>query len=528
MWGLGVGYFTLYRPLVAGTLVGLILGNVQRGMAFGAALNAVYLGFVSTGGSLPGDLAIAGYVGTALALASGLDVEAALATLGVPLGILGTLLWFGRMTLGSWIVHWADARAEKGDVRGVAAVNLWAGQAMLALFYAVPAFVAVYWGQRGIDRLIALIPEHLIAALSTVGGLLPAVGIGLLLRGMGRWRLLPCFLAGFLLVCYFNVSMWPIALLGILIAVFSFRRRPVQREGELPGSRASGLPRRVRLAAWWRWALFLHASYNYERLQGLGFAHAMSPIIAYLYPDQAERAAALRRHVLFFNTEPQIGALVPAVVATMEEERAAGAPISDEAIHSVKSGLMGPLAGVGDLLFQGLITPLFLSTAIGIARQGLLWGPIAYVLAISAVVLGSSYGFWELGYRLGKAAVSRVLSSGWLPGVTQAAAVVGMTVLGALAAQVIQVPVGMVRAGSVLDLTLRGMLPLLLLALVWGLLHVGVSSLGVIGLLFALGIDLSYLGGTGGMTRGNWLLPIVVSVVVCLWVGTSVKWRRKS
>jgi mannose/fructose/N-acetylgalactosamine-specific phosphotransferase system component IIC len=77
VWAAGVGYFTLYRPLIGGTIVGLILGDVRQGMAFGAALNAVHLGFVSTGGALPSDLVTAGYIGTALALASGMDVGAA-------------------------------------------------------------------------------------------------------------------------------------------------------------------------------------------------------------------------------------------------------------------------------------------------------------------------------------------------------------------------------------------------------------------------------------------------------------------
>lgn len=522
VWGLGVGYFTLYRPLIAGTLVGVILGDVQRGMAFGAALNAVYLGFVSTGGSLPGDLAIAGYVGTALALASGLDVEAALATFGVPLGVLGMLLWYGRMTVGSWIVHWADVRAERGDVRGVAAVNLWAGQGMLLAFYALPAFVAVYWGPRGLERLFEFVPPRLIAALSAVGGLLPAVGIGLLLRGMSKWRLLPGFLVGFLLTRYLNLSVLWIAGLGALLAVWTFRGMPRREVTDLPRGQTRGLPLRVRWAAWWRWALFLHASYNYERLQGLGFAHTMAPVIEHLYSDPVDRAAALRRHVLFFNTEPQIGALVPAVVMTMEEERAAGAPISDEAIHSVKSGLMGPLAGVGDALFQGVITPLFLSTAIGVARQGSLWGPIGYVLAISAVVLGSSYLFWTLGYRLGKAAVAYILAGGWLHRVTEAASVVGMTVLGSLAAQVIRVPWGG-TSGGVWASIVSGLLSLALLALVWGMLHQGISSLRVIGLLFALGIDLSYLQNAGQLGWGDWVLMAVVSLLAAV----GVCWHRR-
>jgi PTS system mannose-specific IIC component len=115
VWPFGVGYFTLYRPLISGTIVGLILGDVQRGMAFGAALNAVHLGFISTGGTLPSDLVTAGYIGTALALVSGLDVGPALAAFGIPLGVLGGFIWFVRMTFGSVLVRWADLCAEGAD-----------------------------------------------------------------------------------------------------------------------------------------------------------------------------------------------------------------------------------------------------------------------------------------------------------------------------------------------------------------------------------------------------------------------------
>lgn len=513
VWPLGVGYFTLYRPLVAGTLVGLILGDVQRGMAFGAALNAVHLGFISTGGSLPSDLAIAGYVGTALALASGLDVDAALAAFGISLGILGGFLWFGRMTLGAALMHWADARAEMGDVRGVAAVNLWAGQGLLFLFYAVPSFIIVYYGQQGIDAVLSLIPERLIAALAVVGGLLPAVGIGLLLRSMGRARLMPYFMVGFILAMYLDLPLLVIAALAaaaawltVKLPAASLLAEPAQRQS------AQSIPRPVLWGAWWRWAMFLHASYNYERMQGAGFAHTMAPVIKYLYKTPADRAAALRRHLSFFNTEPQIGALAPAVVIAMEEERAAGAEVTDEAISGVKSGLMGPLAGVGDSLFQGAITPLLLSIGISLAQQGHLSGPTLYVLFISVMVLGSSYGFWSLGYRLGKSAVSRILASGWLQAISDGAAIVGLAVLGGLAATVVQfsTPV-LVAVGStaqagqaavsvqkdVLDAILRGLLPLALIAGVWWLLRRRIPAVQIIVMLFALGIDLTYLGLAG-------------------------------
>lgn len=40
--------------------------------------------------------------------------------------------------------------------------------------------------------------------------------------------------------------------------------------------------------SFWRWTFFSHANYNYERLAGTGFCHAMAPIIEKLYKDNPE------------------------------------------------------------------------------------------------------------------------------------------------------------------------------------------------------------------------------------------------
>jgi PTS system mannose-specific IID component len=252
--------------------------------------------------------------------------------------------------------------------------------------------------------------------------------------------------------------------------------------------------------------MYLHASYNYERLQGLGFAHAMVPVIEHLYHTPAARAEALQRHLVLFNSEPQFGAVVPAAVIALEEQRAADGAISDEMIAAVKSGLMGPLAGVGDSLLQGLVTPLLLSMGIALAERGSLAGPIVYALLISAVVLGSSYAFWSLGYRWGKAAVARILSSGWMQALTEAAAIVGMAVTGALAATIVRLSTAATVAvgeatislqADVLDAVLRGVLPLSLTLISWWLLSRRMPSMRAIGLLFVVGIDLAYLGLAG-------------------------------
>jgi len=266
-WFLGVGYFTVYRPLVGGTIVGLILGDVVAGMQLGAAINAIYLGFISTGGSLPGDLIFAGYIGTALGMVAGLDAPTAL-SLVVPLGLLGSAIWFFRMTVDSLFVHWADAFARRGSTRGVAAMNLWPAQVLLLLVYGIPAFIIVYYGSAAVQSVMALVPAKVVEGLAMVGGMLPAVGIGMLLSYMAQWRLMPFFLLGFLLAVYLDLPVLVIALLGLIAAALHVQytgalRTPLPLQESTPAEGPASesrrrVTRRDMLGAWLRcrdWAL---------------------------------------------------------------------------------------------------------------------------------------------------------------------------------------------------------------------------------------------------------------------------------
>ena len=100
------------------------------------------------------------------------------------------------------------------------------------------------------------------------------------------------------------------------------------------------------------------ASFNFERIHGLGFCYDMIPAIKRLYPLKEDQVAALRRHLVFFNTTPAVCGPVIGVTAAMEEARANGAEIDDGTINGIKVGLMGPLAGVGDPLVWGTLRPI--------------------------------------------------------------------------------------------------------------------------------------------------------------------------
>ncbi|MGV4241555.1 PTS system mannose/fructose/sorbose family transporter subunit IID [Citrobacter freundii] len=111
------------------------------------------------------------------------------------------------------------------------------------------------------------------------------------------------------------------------------------------------------------------ASFNFERIHGLGFCYDMIPAIKRLYPLKEDQVAALKRHLVFFNTTPAVCGPVIGVTAAMEEARANGAEIDDGAINGIKVGLMGPLAGVGDPLVWGTLRPI--TAALGASILGL-------------------------------------------------------------------------------------------------------------------------------------------------------------
>ena len=98
--------------------------------------------------------------------------------------------------------------------------------------------------------------------------------------------------------------------------------------------------------SWLTYYFFAETGISYERLQALGFCMSLIPIFKKLYKKKEDFTAALKRHMVFYNTEAVFGSVINGITIAMEEQKAKGAPIDDETITSVKSGLMGPMAGV--------------------------------------------------------------------------------------------------------------------------------------------------------------------------------------
>jgi D-glucosaminate-specific PTS system IID component len=264
------------------------------------------------------------------------------------------------------------------------------------------------------------------------------------------------------------------------------------------------LSKKALVRAWANWAFWSHACYNWVRMQGIGFAHSMVPITKELYKDDPEgRKEVMKRQMEFFNTEPEIGMVTHGLAAAMEEQKANGKEITGEMITSVKTSLMGPLAGLGDTFFQGILVPVTLAIFIDMTLNGMIAAPILYALVITGISAAISYGIFMYSYMKGNEAVLNLISSGVLDKVLKGANIMGCTVMGALIASYVGLKCGIVinAAGSefniqtgFFDAVLPGVLPLLLTLGCYKLLSKGLSTGKVILLIVVVGAIGNLLG----------------------------------
>ena len=176
---------------------------------------------------------------------------------------------------------------------------------------------------------------------------------------------------------------------------------------------------------------FLLSSFNYERMQNGGVVYTLIPAIKKLYSSKADRAAALKRHLEFFNTHPFMANPIFGVTLALEEERANGANVDDAAISGVKIGMMGPLAGAGDPLFWFTLRPIMLSLGASLAVSGNVAGPFVFFILWNIMAAAVKWYTLECGYRAGTA-ITDDLSGGLLQKVTRGASMMGMFVIGSL------------------------------------------------------------------------------------------------
>jgi mannose/fructose/N-acetylgalactosamine-specific phosphotransferase system component IID len=146
--------------------------------------------------------------------------------------------------------------------------------------------------------------------------------------------------------------------------------------------------------------------FTQEHMQTFGYLASMLPIVEDLYDNKEDQKRSMNTYTAFFNTEPQIGALVVGITAGLEEARAnQSGEVDDETINGLRAGLMGPLAGIGDSLIVGTLIPILLGVSMGLSSGGSPIGAIFYIVVWNLLAyFGMKFAYYK-GYELGGKAV---------------------------------------------------------------------------------------------------------------------------
>lgn len=502
------GFYILGRPLIAAFLVGLITGEMSTALSVGVIIQSMYIGVVTPGAVLPFDVSLVGYIAPALIIMSHANTNIA-TTLTVPIGLLGVMIWNFTYVVNVFFVHRADKEADKGNIKGIAQNNLLPQVLNFALRFGVSALI-LYFGSGYLEQLIALIPEQLNNILSAIGALLPALGIGLLLNMIVKNKLhIGLFVIGYAATVYLKLPIIAIAIFGTVLALFIFENHKASAESEklgerdLPSKGESLLDSKVLNKTYWKWLFFNGPSQSGERMQGIGFCHAMTPVLQTLYgDDQAELQKSLKRHTTIFNVEPQVGAVVVGTVAALEEERALTGEVDEDTINTIKVALMGPLSGIGDTLIPGTLIPLLLAIAIALTQTSGIVGPIFYIVTYLCLTIIYSKFLFKFGYKSGIEGIHKVMISGQLENLTNALNTLGLLVIGSLSATYINIQTKLtysngdmqIKLQTILDNIMPGLLGLVLVFFIYFLISKRkMSALKIIGIIFLLGIILGGL-----------------------------------
>ena len=255
---------------------------------------------------------------------------------------------------------------------------------------------------------------------------------------------------------------------------------------------------KVKKSVLWRWFFTSSVSSNYEKMQALAYCYAVLPFLKVVYKDNPEKLqSAVLNHLQFFNTNPWVAPYILGINVAMEE---LSSEETEEAVASIKTGLMGPVAGLGDSLFVVIPWTIFGAIAANMAIDGSPFGILLWIVVSVALKL-LSIPLFNAGYTSGTKLISSIEKS--LKIFTESTSILGLLVVGALIPSVVKANVALnfqqgdftMKGQEILDQIMPGLVPAILVVIVYWALKKNIKPiyliLGVMGvsiILYALGI----------------------------------------
>lgn len=392
---LGIGYYTVYRPVIAGFLTGLILGDPFLGMLTGAVVNIIYIDFVSTGGSFKGDQCLTAMIAASVAILFKLSpVEASAAA--YPFGFLGILIWKYRLKINSVFVKRYESKFEEKNGGKGPDISVYDGLYPQLLLYVMST--AVIFTALLIFMIFKDFIFSIKNALLLTGFFLVFTSTWNILYKISSIKSILIFVASFFITLFINPNSYFIFIIvvGIILILSNKSLAPYNYNNKNDGI----ISKKDLMYSWFIWKNFSHSCYSYERLQGMAFAHSMKNIFKKLYKSNDEIAEAIHRHSEFFNTEPNMGTPILGYIISLEELKAQNKGESN--IMYIKKGMMGIAAGLGDSYTQVVLTPLFISMSIMLTLDKKFILSLIPIIILALTILVISYTGFMKGYYEGR------------------------------------------------------------------------------------------------------------------------------
>ncbi|MDG2960367.1 PTS mannose/fructose/sorbose transporter subunit IIC [Bisgaard Taxon 10/6] len=214
-----------HRPLVACTLIGLVLGDLQSGVIVGGMLEMLALGWMNVGAAMAPDAALASVIAAILVIKGNQDKATAIAV-AIPVAAAGQVLTIFVRTLTIFLQHKADDYAEQANFRGIEICHF-AGLSLQALRVAIPTFfVALVAGTDTVTAALDAIPEVVTRGLQIAGGFIVVVGYAMVINMMRAGALMPFFFMGFVIASFSNYNLVGLGFLGACLALIYIQLNP--------------------------------------------------------------------------------------------------------------------------------------------------------------------------------------------------------------------------------------------------------------------------------------------------------------
>jgi len=230
--------FQFHRPLVACTLIGLVLGDVKSGIIIGGTLEMIALGWMNIGAAVAPDAALASIISTILVIAGQQSIGAGIA-LAIPLAAAGQVFTIIVRTLTVGFQHAADRAADKGNLTSLSWIHV-SALFLQAMRIAIPALiVAISVGTSEVQNLLSQIPTVVTNGLNIAGGMIVVVGYAMVINMMRAGYLMPFFYLGFVTAAFTNFNLVALGIIGAVMAILYIQLSPKYQRSAAPSHPAN-------------------------------------------------------------------------------------------------------------------------------------------------------------------------------------------------------------------------------------------------------------------------------------------------